>query len=134
MSNHALTNGVTGPVTRALRILYADDVRELRHLLTVALGRDGHAVTTAPDGRQALELIRAAPEAYDLLITDHHMPVMNGLELVDRVRLLPFSGKIIVFSSELSPEVAAAYRVLQVEYILPKPIFPNTLRALLASL
>ena len=134
MSIHALTKVVTGPVKRTLHILYADDVRELRLLLEVALGRDGHSVETVPDGRQALARITATPAAFDLLITDHHMPVMNGLELVSRLRALPFAGKIIVFSSELGEEVAAAYRRLQVDYILPKPIFPVTLRAVLSTL
>ena len=134
MSIQSLTPGITAPLTRTLRIIYADDVRELRHVLEGALGRDGHLVVTVPDGRQALDRITAAPAPFDLLITDHHMPVMNGLELVGRVRTLPFAGKIIVFSSEVSPEVAEAYRRLRVDYILPKPIFPATLRALLSTL
>jgi CheY-like chemotaxis protein len=134
MSIHALAKGVVAPVTRTLHILYADDMRELRRLLEVALGRDGHTVETVADGREALDRLTAAPSAFDLLITDHHMPNMNGLELVGRLRSVPFAGKIIVFSSELSEEVTAAYHALKVDYILPKPIFPATLRALLATL
>jgi len=109
-------------------------VPQLQQLLRIALGRDGHTVETVANGQEALALITARPDAFDLLITDHHMPVMNGLELVGRVRALPFPGRIIVFSSELSHEVNEAYHRLQVDYILPKPIFPQTLRALLATL
>jgi CheY-like chemotaxis protein len=134
MSIHALTTGVSEQVNRTLHILYADDMRELRRLLEVALGRDGHQVETVPDGLAALGRIATATVAFDLVITDHHMPVMNGLELVGRLRQLPFAGKIIVFSSELSADVAEAYRRLRVDYILPKPIFPATLRALLKTL
>jgi len=134
MNNSATGQGHAATITRKLRILYADDVRELRRLIEVALGRDGHQVRTVADGRQALDLLSSAPDAFDLVITDHHMPNMTGLELVDRLRTLPFAGKIIVFSSELSAEINEAYWRLRVEYILPKPIFPSTLRALLATL
>ncbi len=76
----------------------------------------------------------ATPDAFDLLLTDHHMPVMNGLELVTAVRSLPFFGKIIVFSSELSPAVAIEYRKFSVDLILQKPIFPSELRRVLAEM
>jgi len=122
------------PAKRTLRILYADDLRQLRDLMTIALTKEGHTMECADDGLQALARITADPANYDLVITDHHMPNMNGLDLVTRLRALSFPGKIIVFSSELSSEVGAAYRQLQVDYLLPKPIFPATLRAVLATL
>jgi two-component system chemotaxis response regulator CheY len=134
MTPPATAQGVPAPAPRPRRILYADDVPQLQRLLQIALGRDGHMVETVANGREALERITATPETYDLLITDHHMPVMNGLELVGRARAQLFPGRIIVFSSELSQEVADAYRRLQVDHLLPKPIFPQTLRAILATL
>ena len=117
-----------------LRILYADDLKELRDFMHVALTKDGHLVETVSDGAAALEWLRQAGAAIDVLITDHHMPVLNGLELVRRVRQLSFPGKIIVFSSELSETVHDQYRRLGVDLILPKPIFPTTLRRLLDEL
>ncbi len=134
MPIHASMPGLGGTVARTRHILYADDMCELRRLLETTLGRDGHTVETVPDGQAALARISAEPAAFDLLITDHHMPVMTGLELVGCLRQLPFAGRIIVFSSELGAEVSEAYRRLRVDYILPKPIFPATLRALIATL
>src|SRR5258708_24996756 len=95
---------------KSLRVLYAEDMRELRQLLQVVLGRDGHKVESVSDGNLALELILPDPAAYDVVITDHHMATMSGLELVARLRALAYSGKIIVFSSELSEKVDASYR------------------------
>jgi CheY-like chemotaxis protein len=69
-----------------------------------------------------------------VIITDHHMPGINGLELVTHIRTGTFDGKIIVFSSELSQAVDDAYRRLKVDHILPKPIFPAQLRAVFATL
>ena len=118
---------------RALRILYAEDLRDLREVARIALTRDGHSIECVADGVLALERIKAAPNSLDLLITDHHMPKMNGLELVTALGAEPFAGKIIVFSSELSPAIGAAYLQLGVDRILPKPIFPSELRQVLAE-
>jgi two-component system chemotaxis response regulator CheY len=132
MSAPSKTNSVlTG---RALRIIYADDLLNLREVARMALTRDGHTIECVENGAIALEKIRAAPEAYDLVLTDHHMPVMNGLELVTALQAVPISAKIIVFSSELNPKVGAAYLALGVIRILPKPIFPSELRQVLAEL
>jgi len=109
-------------------------MRELRQLLEVVLGREGHKVDSVSDGHLALKLISADPSAFDVVITDHHMPTVSGLELVARLREMNFTGRIIVFSSELSEAVDSSYRKHKVDFILPKPVFPSDLRALFASL
>ncbi len=109
-------------------------MQQLRELIVIVLGRDGHTVDTVPNGELAKDKIFADPSAYDLVITDHHMPGINGLELVSLIRTKPYQGKIIVFSSELSEMVDSAYRRLKVDHILPKPVFPSELRALVATL
>lgn len=119
---------------RKLRILYADDMRDLREVARISLTRDGHTIECVADGRLALEKVTANPQAYDLVITDHHMPMMNGLQLVNHLRALPYQGRIIVFCSELSEGVNHAYRALKVDHILYKPVFPSELRKLLAEL
>jgi len=119
---------------KSLRVLYADDMRELRQLMEIVLGRDGHKVDSVADGHLALEQIEKDLSTYDVVITDHHMPTISGLELVARLRELKFPGKIIVFSSELSTAVDAGYRQHRVDHILPKPIFPSDLRAIFATL
>lgn len=118
-----------------LRILYADDFRELREFMRTILTKQGHLIEAVPDGRTALEWLQRAGGAVDLLITDHHMHAgMDGLELVRRVRAAAFPGKIVVFTSELSEAVLAEYRRLGVDLILPKAIFPVTLRRMLDEL
>lgn len=116
-----------------LRILYADDLPELRDVMRMALSRDGHGVECVANGQLALDRVIADPK-FDVVITDHHMPTMNGLALVARLRAIPFAGKIVVFSSELSSEVAADYRRLGVDRILYKPVYPSGLRDLLSDL
>ncbi|MEO5958385.1 MAG: response regulator [Opitutaceae bacterium] len=118
---------------RHLRVLYADDMQELRDVVRISLSREGHSVECVGDGSSALQRLADDP-AFDLVISDHHMPKMNGLELVSRLRALPFAGKIMIFSSELSPVIAASYRRQGVDRILYKPVFPSALRQVLSEL
>lgn len=119
---------------RSIRILYAEDVRELRDLARLVLTREGHTVECAKDGIEALDQLVLHPDAYDLLITDHHMPRMNGLDLVANVRRFTFKGKIMVFSSELNPVIASEYQKLGVDRILFKPVYPSYLRQTIGEL
>lgn len=130
------TSVLTAPPLAAkqfLRIIYADDVAELRDVARISFCRQGHGIECVADGSLALQRIMADP-AFDLVITDHQMPVMNGLELVRRLRERDFPGKIMVFSSDLSAEVAGEYQRLAVDRVLYKPVFPSQLREIVAEL
>ncbi len=118
---------------RFLRILYADDLRDLREVMRITLSRAGHGIECVEDGLLGLARATADP-GFDLIITDHHMPNMNGLELVMRLREQMYPGKIMVFSSELSSVVAAEYERLNVDRILYKPVYPSVLRDVLVEL
>jgi len=63
------------------RILIAEDEEALRGFIARALMQDGHAVTTANDGAEALELLARERGAFELLLTDIRMPVMDGIAL-----------------------------------------------------
>lgn len=110
-----------------LRILYADDFAELRNFMRTLMIRNGHLIETVPDGAAALAWLERAGAAADLLITDHHMPVMNGLELVRGASQTEFTGRIVVFSSKLDETAQEAYRRLGVDLIVSKSISPATL-------
>jgi two-component system chemotaxis response regulator CheY len=68
-------------------ILIVDDSKGVREMLRTALEADGYAVAESEDGAQALDACQATRP--DLLITDVHMPRMDGLSLVEAVRALP---------------------------------------------
>jgi len=119
---------------RVLRILYADDVRELRDVARISLSREGHSIECVEDGQQALDRLTSENFAFDLLITDHHMPVMDGLQLVSKLRGTSFAGKVLVFCSELNPIVGEAYRRFNVDRVLYKPVFPSDLRRVLSEM
>lgn len=59
---------------------------------------------------------------------------MDGPEFVRRMRQRPCVGKVLVFSSELTPEMREAYLGLGFEHVLAKPVLPTELRRLLAGM
>src|SRR2546429_9635259 len=63
------------------RILIAEDEDSLRHLVARALSLDGHRVMTANDGAEALDVLTREKGAFELLLTDIRMPVMDGIAL-----------------------------------------------------
>jgi two-component system cell cycle response regulator CpdR len=63
------------------RVLIADDEDSMRRLVARAIGMDGHDTVTAQDGAEALEILNRDHGAFDLLLTDIQMPVMDGIAL-----------------------------------------------------
>ncbi|SFM15636.1 Response regulator receiver domain-containing protein [Bradyrhizobium sp. NFR13] len=63
------------------RILIADDEESMRLLVGRAIAMDGHEIVTAEDGAEALEILTEQEGAFDLLLTDIKMPVMDGIAL-----------------------------------------------------
>lgn len=66
------------------QILIADDSESIREILAFSLERAGYQVLVASDGQDALRFFDGRP--IDLLLTDYHMPNVNGLELIAKVR------------------------------------------------
>jgi DNA-binding response OmpR family regulator len=111
-----------------LRILTVEDEPAVAQMVGLLLGGPSAKVVHACDGWMALMKIGAAREPFDLVITDHRMPRMNGLDLVRRLRKRAFAGKIIVLSAHLSPENIQAYEELQVDMMFAKPFDCEELR------
>lgn len=63
------------------KILLVDDEESVRGFLKRGLELDGHAVETAMDGTDALERLAERSGAFDLLLTDIRMPMMDGIAL-----------------------------------------------------
>ena len=84
----------TQGVTVGAIIVLADDEPDLRAIFGAVLRREGHQVFDACDGREALTLVdRHRP---DLLILDLWMPILNGFEVLDRLRHDPLATTLRV--------------------------------------
>jgi DNA-binding response OmpR family regulator len=88
------------------RILIVDDRDDLRALLADAFAASGAdlEIEQAADGAQALA--RHAERRVDLVVTDLDMPVMNGVELIRRLRAEPPAPAIIVISGASAEWIA----------------------------
>jgi two-component system, cell cycle response regulator CpdR len=63
------------------RVLIADDEDSMRSLVARAIAMDGHETVTAADGAEALDILTGDARAFDLLLTDIKMPIMDGIAL-----------------------------------------------------
>jgi len=83
----------------ALRILVVEDDDDVRNLLAAILRRSGYDVACAADGEAGWTALNAGN--FDLLITDHEMPRLCGLELLQRVRAAALGLPVIMISGNL---------------------------------
>jgi two-component system phosphate regulon response regulator PhoB len=102
-------------------ILVADDEAHMTYILGFKLRQMGVTVLTCGSGGEALELARAHQP--DLVITDHKMPGMNGLELSLQLRQDPLTREIPVvmltgLGHQLDPATIAETNI---RHLLPKP-------------
>jgi DNA-binding response OmpR family regulator len=94
-------------------------------MVTLVLSRFGYQVDAVEDGERAWQSLGNG--AYRLLITDHNMPKLSGLELVGKMRTAGMGLAVISISGTLTEDDVDAYRGLGVEALLPKPFLPREL-------
>lgn len=93
-------------------ILVVEDDRDLNNAYCIILKHEGHEVQSAFDGKEALTKLKGFEP--DLILLDLLMPVMGGLEFLQKYKASePDSDvKVLIFTNmENSPEVAAAYEL-----------------------
>jgi CheY-like chemotaxis protein len=96
------------------RILIVDDEPDFRYILRRILERADYEVIDAINGVAALEVVRRSPP--DLIVTDMMMPVMNGAELIRRLRADPQTAPIPILAATSDVDLAGGADV-----VLKKP-------------
>ena len=82
----------------SVRVLVVDDEESLRHMLGLALSKEGFAVWTAACGDEALDLL-SGRERFDVCLTDVRMPGMDGLAFVERALRLEHAPTFVAMSA-----------------------------------
>lgn len=103
-------------------ILVVDDNSVIRQMLRMGLEADGHTVSIADNGLDALEKLRK--DEYDLVLLDSMMPKMNGIQLLETMRQDSMLSKIPVIVISANHQIENAVRCIElgaVDY-LSKPI------------
>ncbi len=107
-------------------ILVVDDEPTLRLGFSYALSGRGTTVDTASTGRQALEKLKAA--SYDIMILDLRMPDIDGLGVIESLRLSGNLIPIVLCSAAITPSTALRAIQHRVPDFLLKPVRPADLR------
>jgi len=110
-----------------MKILICEDDLMTLKALEHKLKNEGYETITVLDGKQAIEILNAKPNI-DLVLTDLHMPLISGLELISHVRNELKSNMPIVMLTRVGLEdtVLHAFELGADDYIT-KPFSPEEL-------
>ena len=114
-------------------VLVVDDNRMNRLKLSISLEQQGHTVSLAEDGQQALALL--ANEPFDVVLLDLIMPEMDGFQVLEKIKGDPVLRDIPVIVISAVDELDSVVRCIEMgaEDYLPKSYDPVLLRARLGS-
>lgn len=110
------------------RVLVVDDEPDVRFILSHILEREGYEVYVAINGAAALELVSGAHP--DLIITDLMMPVMDGNELIERLRADPDTATIPIMSLTGNPDSSVGADVVVTKFPGPGEFLAAVLSAM----
>lgn len=105
------------------RVLLADDDPEVLETIKTVLELDHHEVTTAANGREALE--RFAPGKFDVVITDYQMPEMTGDQLAVAIKRMAALQPVVMITAHAGMLPSP---VPGVDALILKPFKINELR------
>jgi CheY-like chemotaxis protein len=121
----------TRPKILQKRILVAEDEPGVREALVLLLSLDGHTVTPANDGKQALEIFQR--ERFDVVITDYMMPEMKGDELAANINRLKPEQPVIMVSAHAQSLAESGNSLAGVGAVVGKPFMLADLRDAIAK-
>lgn len=103
-------------------MLLVDDEAMVVRVVARLLERAGYLVTVYTDPRRALEEIRSAPQAFDVLLTDMTMPGMTGIELARGASAAGATMPVVLLSGWVDADSEREARAAGIARILSKPI------------
>jgi CheY-like chemotaxis protein len=120
-------------VGRSLAVLVVDDDTTNREVASAMLRQLGHRPTLAADGGAAIEAARSG--VFDVVLMDLHMPGMNGIETIERIRALPMAQapRFIMLTADVSEESRKRLAQTGLDAVLGKPLLRGALRDALSA-
>jgi PAS domain S-box-containing protein len=121
------------PAGHGQRILFVEDEAALARLGGLRLTRLGYSVTIATDPIEALRSFVAAPDEFDVVVTDFSMPRMDGLTLAREIARVRPAVPIIVLSGNADDHRSAEMGAAGVRTVLLKPVTTSELAVALRN-
>ncbi len=106
-------------MARSAKILVVDDEKNIRFLLSEILTHEGFDIIEAKDGQEALEKMETT--TFDLVITDVHMPRLDGISLVHHMEMAGREEKVIIMTAKPSEQVFLCEKMPRVITQIYKP-------------
>lgn len=103
-----------------MRLLYIDDDAMLVNLVARTLRRSGCTVSAYTDQREALDKLRADPDAFDVLLTDYNMPEISGLDVTREARAIRPSLPVVLTSGYIDDALIAQAKIEGVRELISK--------------
>ena len=137
-SNHCAAAGVSSTEASAggaaVDILIVDDSKAMRMIVKRTLrqaGFDGHSVTEASNGREALDLIQS--KVPQVVLCDWNMPEMTGIELLQELTSAGINVKFFFITSESSDEMRSTAREAGAISLITKPFTAENFQQVLGG-
>jgi DNA-binding NtrC family response regulator len=111
-------------------VLVVDDEPLIRWSLAESLREHGYHVTEAADGRMAIAAIEMARRPFDVVLLDYRLPDSADLRLLERVRSLAPSSRVIMITAHNSPELTLGATALGAYRVVSKPFEVDMIAAL----
>jgi len=123
-------------MTAAKKILIVDDESVNRYILTYMLEKIGCNVLSAENGYEALKLFEA--NQFDIVFVDYFMPMMNGIEVAQKVRNISDGRKQVVFlvmttALDSNDSLISDILMSDIDRVVLKPIDFNEMRTIVNS-
>lgn len=115
------TAPVDATVSQGQHVMYVDDDRALVFLVERALKRRGMRVSSFTDPIAALGAMRANPNDFDLVVTDHNMPGFSGIELLQAARAIRADLPVALASGYVTTEIEQAAFAAGAKALIHKP-------------
>jgi len=115
-------------------VLVVDDEEAVRATAAQMIAYFGFAVRQAGSGQEAVDLVRAGKNPFDLVLLDLTMPGMDGYETFTALRQLRPAQRIVVFSGYSAQDARRRFAGQKLDGFLQKPFSPEALRAILFSI
>jgi CheY-like chemotaxis protein len=101
-----------------LRVLLVEDDAPSRDLAQTRLSLLGYQVTPCANGKEALAMCAAQDKPFDLALVDLHMPVMNGQDLIAKLRDDPCTASLPILVVSADPDAA---KDTAADHVIGKP-------------
>jgi len=113
------------------RILVVDDEKNIRLTINRSLDSDKYIVDEAASGEEALDLLILLP--YDLVLLDLRLPGMSGIEMMEKLKELEISTKIVVISAHGTIDLAVSVLKAGALDFVEKPFSPDEIRQIVVK-